>query len=44
MIGVGIVATVTQSRHDSHDWSALVGLELEPLGAVRYLLGIRSWY
>jgi len=44
MIGVGIVGTVTQSRHDSHDWSALVGLELEPLGAIRYLLGIRSWY
>lgn len=44
MIGVGIVGTVTQSRQDPHDWSALVGLELEPLGAIRYLLGIRSWY
>ena len=44
MIGVGVVATVTQSRTDPNDWSALVGLELEPLGAIRYLLGIRSWY
>lgn len=44
IIGAGIVATVTQSRTDPHDWSALVGLELEPLGTIRYLLGIRSWY
>ena len=44
MIGVGLVATVTQSRSDPHDWSTLVGLEMEPLGAIRYLLGIRSWY
>lgn len=44
MIGVGFVATATQSRHDPHDWSATLGLELEPLGAIRYLLGIRSWY
>lgn len=44
MIGAGLVATVTQSRHDPHDWSATVGLELEPLGALRYLLGVRSWY
>ncbi len=44
MIGVGFVATATQSRLDPHDWSATLGLELEPLGALRYLLGIRSWY
>lgn len=44
IIGVGLVATVTQSRSDPHDWSALVGLEVEPLGAIRYLLGLRSWY
>jgi hypothetical protein len=44
MIGVGVVATATQSRLDSHDWSATVGLEFEPVGALRYLLGIRSWY
>lgn len=44
MIGVGLVANVTQSRLDPHDWSATVGLELEPVGALRYLLGIKSWY
>lgn len=44
MIGVGVVATVTQSRHDPHDWSATIGLEFEPVGALRYLLGVRSWY
>jgi hypothetical protein len=44
MIGVGFVATAAQSRLDPHDWSATLGLELEPLGAIRYLLGIRSWY
>ncbi len=44
VIGVGLVATITQNRIDPKDWSALVGIELEPLGAIRYLLGIRSWY
>ncbi len=44
MIGVGVVATATQSRLDPHDWSATIGVELEPLGALRYLLGVRSWY
>jgi hypothetical protein len=44
MIGAGLVATVTQSRLDPRDWSATVGLEFEPVGALRYLLGIRSWY
>ncbi len=44
MIGTGLVATVTQSRFDPHDWSATVGIDFEPLGAIRYVLGIRSWY
>jgi len=44
IIGASLVATVTQSRFDPHDWSATVGLELEPLGALRYVLGVRSWY
>jgi hypothetical protein len=44
MIGVGLVATATQSRLDPKDWSATVGLEFEPVGALRYVLGIRSWY
>lgn len=44
MIGVGIVATATRSRVDPDDWSATLGIELEPVGALRYLLGVRSWY
>jgi hypothetical protein len=44
VIGVGVVATATQNRHDPHDWSVTVGVELEPVGALRYLLGVRSWY
>jgi hypothetical protein len=44
MIGVGIVATATRSRIDPQDWSATIGLEFEPVGALRYVLGIRSWY
>lgn len=44
VIGVGLVATATQNRNDPHDWSMTVGVELEPVGAIRYLLGIRSWY
>jgi len=44
MIGVGVVTTVTQSRFDRSDWSATVGLEFELLGALRYVLGVRSWY
>jgi hypothetical protein len=43
-LGVRLVATATRAYHDSSDWSATLGLELEPIGALRYLLGIRSWY
>ena len=32
-------AQITGSR-----CNATAGLELEPIGAMRYLLGIRSWY
>lgn len=44
MIGVGVYVNATQSRIDPHDWSSTLGIEFEPLGAIRYLLGIRSWY
>lgn len=44
VIGVGVVATATQSRDNPGEWAATLGLEVEPVGAVRYLLGIRSWY
>jgi hypothetical protein len=44
MIGARMVASVTQSLDDGEQWSATVGIETEPVGALRYLLGIRSWY
>jgi hypothetical protein len=43
-IGVRMVASITQSSDDRDRWSATFGLETEPVGALRYLLGIRSWY
>ncbi len=43
-IGVRVVASYTRDIADPHDWSATIGLETEPVGALRYLLGIRSWY
>jgi len=44
MIGVRLVATATRSLVDPNDWSMSVGLEAEPIGSIRYLFGIRSWY
>ncbi len=44
MIGARLVATATQSTRDADDWSMTLGLEVEPIGALRYLLGVRSWY
>jgi hypothetical protein len=44
MIGARVVATMTRAYRDPADWSATLGLELEPVGALRYLLGVRSWY
>jgi hypothetical protein len=44
MIGVRLVATATRAVDDPRDWSVTAGLEVEPIGALRYLLGIRSWY
>ena len=44
MIGVRMVGSITQSREDEGVWSATLGLETEPVGALRYLLGIKSWY
>jgi hypothetical protein len=40
-IGARVVANVTRAPDE---WSATLGLEVEPVGAIRYLLGIRSWY
>ncbi len=44
MIGVRVVASATRAIDDPRLWSATVGLETEPMGALRYLLGIRAWY
>ncbi len=44
MIGVRLVATATRAADDPSVWSATLGVETEPVGALRYLLGIRSWY
>jgi hypothetical protein len=44
MIGVRMVASYTRAVDDPKLWSATLGLETEPVGALRYLLGIRSWY
>ena len=55
MVGVRMVATVTRSLDRGLDrsvdptsgdrgWSATLGIETEPLGALRALLGLRSWY
>jgi len=43
MIGVRIVASAAWSLEDPDVWSMTLGLETEPIGALRYLLGIRSW-
>ena len=44
MIGVRVVAAATRSIADPADWTVSLGLETEPVGALRYLLGIRDWY
>ena len=43
-IGLRAVATYTRAIDDPRDWTTTVGLEVEPVGALRYLLGIRGWY
>lgn len=44
MIGVRFVVNATRAIEDRHNWSIGAGLEVEPIGALRYLLGIRSLY
>jgi len=43
-IGARVVLAATRAYSDPRDWTATLGLEVEPVGALRYLLGIRSWY
>ena len=44
MVGVRLVATVTRAIDDPRSWAATLGLEVEPLGALRAMLGLTSWY
>lgn len=44
MAGVRLVGTFTREIDDPRMWSATIGLEFEPVGALRMLLGLRSWY
>lgn len=43
-IGPRITLMATRAYVDPKDWTATLGLEVEPVGALRYLLGIKSWY
>jgi hypothetical protein len=44
MAGVRVVATVTRALDDPREWSATIGVEFEPIGALRMMLIARSWY
>jgi hypothetical protein len=44
MIGVRLVASATRAVEDPKDWSMSLGLEFEPIGSLRYVGGIKSWY
>lgn len=44
MIGARVGATFTRSIADPTDWSATLGLEIEPFGTLRYVLALRSLY
>jgi hypothetical protein len=44
MIGVRLVASTTRAVSDPNDWSMSFGIEFEPIGSLRYVGGIRSWY
>ncbi len=44
MIGVRLVASVSRAVEDPKDWSGSLGIEFEPVGSLRYVAGIKSWY
>jgi hypothetical protein len=44
MIGARLVASATRSVADPDDWSMSLGIEFEPIGALRYVGAIKSWY
>jgi hypothetical protein len=43
-IGARIMFVVTRAYTEPRDWTGTLGLEVEPVGALRYLLGIKRWY
>jgi hypothetical protein len=44
MAGVRLVGTITRAIDDPHVWSATLGIEFEPAGALRMFLVRRDWY
>jgi hypothetical protein len=44
MIGARLVASATRAVADPNDWSMSFGIEFEPVGALRYVGAIKSWY
>jgi hypothetical protein len=44
MIGVRLVASASRSVDDAKDWSGTLGIEFEPVGSLRYVGGVKSWY
>jgi hypothetical protein len=44
LIGVRLVASATRAMTNPNDWAMSFGFEFEPLGSLRYVGGIRSWY
>jgi len=40
VVGARLVASINHSRDDPRDWSATIGLEVEPIGAVRAVLDL----
>jgi hypothetical protein len=40
VVGARLVASVNRSLDDPHDWSATVGLEVEPIGAVHAVIDV----
>jgi hypothetical protein len=43
-IGARIMLVVTRAYDEPRDWTGTLGIEVEPVGALRYVLGIHSWY
>jgi len=42
VVGARLVASVNRSLDDPHDWSATIGLEVEPIGALHAVLDLAT--